>query len=369
MADDRKIVAGIDIGAGSGTKIGILDLDCQVIGESVLPIKRYGENAQTLVSRVCQIVRELVAGNVGTHLCAVGVGSPGTVKADGMLRSACNLPFLADADLSNMFAKELGVPAVLINDADAGALAEWYVHKIELLYWVFGGGWGGAWVSADGEIRFSSRGWDGNETRLHYTNEPGFATPLQKRMLEQIFAAAGLCFKDCEKRCAADNGLATPFVGPAGKTGAVRAELFVSGTGRWRIFREFALRDETYKTGLSSEEIAELERPETAGRIIDKLGYTGTGVAVRTDKLFGAILAEAAMVILHQATDDGCPDGVPIFLAGKPSRALPLFGSFARKEMLARGIENKLYPSKVEANAHDPNMIGAAVMAARLLAQ
>lgn len=369
MTDDREVVAGVDIGAGSGAKIGILERDSRVVAESVLPIARYGNDAQTLVSRASEIVRELVSGIVGARLAAAGVGSPGTVKANGTLRSVSNIPFLSGTDLAGMFSRELGVPAALINDADAGGLAEWSVRRVELLYWVLGGGWGGAWISAGGEVLFPSSEWDGNEAHLHYTNEPGFATPLQRRALESIFANAGLCFGDCEKRCAADRGLTVPLTGPAGKTGSVRAELLVSGTGRWRIFREFALKDPSCKAGLSGEEVAALEDPSTAGKVIDKLGYTGADAAVRTDKLFGAVLAEAAMVILHRAADDGCSDRVPIFLAGKPSRALPLFGSFARKEMLARGIENKLQPSKVEADGHDPNMVGAALLAFRLLAK
>ena len=52
--------------------------------------------------------------------------------------------------------------------------------RTDLLYWVFGGGWGGAWIDRAGQVRFPALDWDGNDRKLHYTNEPGYGIPLDK---------------------------------------------------------------------------------------------------------------------------------------------------------------------------------------------
>jgi len=75
----------------------------------------------------------------------IGLASPGLFRSDGSFIVAANLPFLKDQNLKELLReKSGGIPVEIDNDANSGALAEWSVLRIEILYWVFGGGWGGA---------------------------------------------------------------------------------------------------------------------------------------------------------------------------------------------------------------------------------
>ena len=76
----------------------------------------------------------------------------------------------------------------------------------EFLYWVLGGGWGGAWVADDGRVMFPSTGWDGADGTLHHTNEPGYSVPLAKEALGQIFADEGASLESFEAVVRADLG-------------------------------------------------------------------------------------------------------------------------------------------------------------------
>ena len=357
----------VDVGAGSGAKIGLFDRDGRQCGESLLPVDRYGGSAESLADGVAEILTDLAAreNRPRDALRAVGVACPGLFRSDGSAIVVANVTFLAEASLPDLLRRRLGVPALIANDADAGALAEWSLARTELLYWVFGGGWGGAWVSAEGEVRHSSLDWDGDDASLHYTNEPGFAIPLEKLTLRRLFEGAGASFDRLEELCveelSPEGGVLT---GPSGRTDCVRAELVISGPGRWRIFRTFAEKGGAFASGLSAEEARELGDSAAAGKVITRLSESGVDAAVKTDRLFGRILAEAAGVLFEQAAGDGCPAGVPIYVAGGPSRALARFGPCAEEAMRERGIRSELRLSRLEKEGRNANLLGAAVLAA-----
>ena len=131
----------------------------------------------------------------------------------------------------------------------------------------------------------------------------------------------------------------------------------------WRIFRALAESDITSTENLSLKEARKLADSSTAGEVITRLHKLGVDVAVRTDRLFGLVLAEAAGILFKQAGRDGCPGGIPVYVAGGPSRALPLFGPPAQEAMRAKGIESELRLSRMEREGHNANLLGAAVLA------
>ena len=123
------------------------------------------------------------------------------------------------------------------NDANLGGLAEWSVLKTDLLYWVFGGGWGGVWIDKAGTVKFPALDWDGKGTSLHYTNEPGFAIPLSKLTLKTLFYQFGVSFDRFEQIVVEDLHLPEPkLAGPGGDPDSIRAEVILSGPGRCRLF-------------------------------------------------------------------------------------------------------------------------------------
>ncbi len=78
-----------------------------------------GKAAVTLLRRIC---RELVA-DAERPLLGVGVASPGVVDDAGVIATAAHLGW-SDLPLGATLGRELGLPVVVINDANAAALAE-----------------------------------------------------------------------------------------------------------------------------------------------------------------------------------------------------------------------------------------------------
>ncbi len=260
----------------------------------------------------------------------------------------------------------LGIPAAIANDADAGGLAEWSILRLELLYWVFGGGWGGTWVDRNGEIRYPSTGWDGLDSSLHYSNEPGYAIGLERSRLRSLFAEVGAHWELFEVQLNEDSALpADSLVGPEGRKDTLRAEVILSGPGRCRLFRSLVEDDDSYKKYLEIHEIAEVTDPASAGAHISKLSGMRVEAAVNTDRLYGKVLAEATRILLRQAEADGLPQGVPICLGGKPSYALPYFGPSTQRVLGKSGLFNYLRPSVIDERGSNANLVGAAELARR----
>jgi hypothetical protein len=360
------LYGAIDVGAGSGSKIGVFGEDGRSFAEALLPIGSYGCTAEGFADGLAGTLVGLLEekGLSREALRAIGVACPGLFEADGTTIAVANVPFLKGSNLPELLQTRLVVPVRITNDADAGALAEWSLARDELLYWVFGGGWGGAWVSAEGEVLHPTLAWDGDDASLHYTNEPGYAIPLEKAALRGLFSREETSYERFEDLCTDElKPEGGTICGPSGRTDCVRAELLASGPGRWRIFRSIAETDITSVENISPKEARSLADPVTAGEAISRLHKLGVDAAARTDRLFGMVLAEAADILFRRAERDGCPAGIPVFVAGGPGRALPLFGPSASEAMRAKGITSELRLSRLERDGRNANLLGAAVLA------
>ncbi len=365
-ASENACVVGIDLGAGAGAKIGLFDAALRPVETGFVPVAGYGSDGETLATVLVAELKRLAAqAETNANLAAVGVAAPGLFRSDGSFLLIHNLPYLQGCNLSRLIGKALGVPCAGLNDADAGGLAEWTLARKELLYWALGGGWGGAWVGRNGQVRFPALDWDGHDASLHPTNEPGYAIALDKEPLDALFRAKGSSFEQFEAVCdALCPGAAR--VGPDGRSDAVRAELLVSGPGRWRIFRSLAERDNSWRREINPGEIKALNSPETAGGVLDGLCRLRVPIAMRTEALFAQAMAMAARVLFDKASQDGCPADVPVVFGGKPSRAFPFFHDELRRELLAAGVRSRLTLSRFEQQGLNANMIGAAALAQRI---
>ena len=116
--------------------------------------------------------------------------------------------------------------------------------------------------------------------------------------------------------------------------------------------------------------------PAVAGKVISKLSEMRVESAVNTDRLFGEVLAQAALIMFKQARQDGLREPLPICLGGKPSSALPYFGPSAQGRLGPIGITSYMRPSLIEERSQieedevkrdlvNANLIGAAVLAER----
>lgn len=105
---------GIDVG---GTKcLGVVLDGDRVLAEVRHPTPR---SPMGIIDTLATIVGEL------GDLPAVGVGVPGLVTREGVIRASPNLTDVADFDVAGSLSTRLGRPVVLDNDATCAAVAEW----------------------------------------------------------------------------------------------------------------------------------------------------------------------------------------------------------------------------------------------------
>lgn len=357
---------GIDIGIGQGAKIAVFPDVHTVEAEDLLPTEEYGDGfdsfADALETRIDQFLdsRNLKM----EYIKSIGVACAGILRSDGSFHLVQNFRHFNGHNLKKRLEDAYHIPVGIENDANAGALAEWSVLKLELIYWVFGGGWGGAWVNGEGKIMFPSVDWDGEDDSLHFTNEPGYAIPLEKMILKTLFAEVNASYElfsqIIKEELKPTGGVIT---GPGGNPDTIRAETILSGPGRLRLFRTLVGDDDFYERFLDSGENHLMSDPSVAGKYIDKLSSMRVEAAVNTDRLYGKILARGTRTLLKTAYDNGMPQSLPICLGGKPSYALPYFGPSAQRALARLGILNYMRPSVIDERGSNANLIGAAVLA------
>ena len=365
MNRDQFCIA-IDLGAGLGAKLGLFASSNNQIGAALLKREEFGEDFECFVERLLHEIREMLSRNSRRmeEARAIGISSPGLFRSDGSYLLAANLQFLSGANLKQRLAAETGLPVAIDNDANLGGLAEWSILQTDLLYWVFGGGWGGVWINKAGIVQHPALDWDGNDRSLHYTNEPGYAIPLSKLTLKTLFYQFGVSFQRFEQIAVEDlHQPGTKLTGPAGDPDSIRAEVILSGSGRCRLFRAVVGDDDFYERFLEIRETPQMTNPAVAGKLISKLSSMRVEAAVNTDRLFGRILAEATLTMLRQARQTHLPEGLPICLGGKPSYALPYFGPTAQRRLGAAGVMSYLRPSVLDERGFNANLVGAAVLA------
>jgi glucokinase len=105
---------GIDVG---GTKcLGVVLDGDHVVAEVRHPTPR---STMGIIDTLASIVREL------GDLSDVGVGVPGLVTREGVIRASPNLTDVADFDVAGLLSARLGRAVAVDNDATCAAVAEW----------------------------------------------------------------------------------------------------------------------------------------------------------------------------------------------------------------------------------------------------
>lgn len=113
-------IIGVDLSGYSEFRGAILDFDGQIIERAQLPLS--GSMGTDATTKVTALVESLVA-RATLPLLGIGVGSPGVVDLGGTVLSAPNLGW-AGEPLQQVLENRFGVPVLVINDANAAALAE-----------------------------------------------------------------------------------------------------------------------------------------------------------------------------------------------------------------------------------------------------
>ena len=157
----------IDIGAGQSTKVALCCSPSEIIEEDELPVREYGASFEAYSRALAGLIETVIsrAGQRREDLRGIGVATAGILASDGRFLLIANVPVLQGRNMKTWLADRFGVPVGIDNDANAGGLAEWSVLQVELLYWVFGGGWGGAWISKDGQVMYPALGLERRRRR------------------------------------------------------------------------------------------------------------------------------------------------------------------------------------------------------------
>jgi glucokinase len=148
---------GIDVG---GTKaLGVaLDESGAVVAEARRPTPRGDGSLEPLVDTLVELAQSLgVSGSLG-------VGVPGLVTRDGVLRAAPNLDGVADFEVGRLVSERLGHPVSVDNDATCATVAEWQLGAAagtqNMMLVTLGTGIGGGLVS-NGAVQRGMNGFAG----------------------------------------------------------------------------------------------------------------------------------------------------------------------------------------------------------------
>ena len=120
----NEILAGIDLG-GTNCR-GSLVSRGGALGPLHRMATRIDEGFEPFFQRLLLFCRRLIeeAQESGRRVCAVGMGVPGVIAADGTVTISPNLSPLNGVPFADLLRKELGLPIRLVNDANAIAWGE-----------------------------------------------------------------------------------------------------------------------------------------------------------------------------------------------------------------------------------------------------
>lgn len=163
-----NILAGMDIG---GTKCAVVLAIQEAQGLKVVAKRRFptpGGPTATIAALTNALVALLE--ETGADLAAIGISCGGPLDGPaGRILSPPNLPGWDDIDMVTPFRTRFGVPVGLENDANAGALAEWYWGAgrglSNLIFLTFGTGMG-AGLILDGHLYRGTNGLAGEVGHL-----------------------------------------------------------------------------------------------------------------------------------------------------------------------------------------------------------
>jgi len=366
---DDQLLAAIDIGAGLGTKIaiaGLKDFRTGCLCEKLLHQQEYGTDPLRFIQKLAHTLKKMMAscGLDFARLDSIGVSIPGFSDDTQKIISCNNLPFLDHCDIKGPLSCACGADVSIINDGDCGALAQWNVHRCELLYWTFGGGWGGSWISREGSVQFPNINWDGQDRTIHITNEPGYVSKITKKELGDIFKDYGASWDLFLENYAREVALEPCRVaGPDNDTNALRAETCVSGKGLWRIYHAFITKDDLDHVPEDAKN--HLLNPGTAGPMIFKQYVKGDRTARKAVSLFARIFGEAAVDILKKIKCDGAAFDIPVYLGGGLSKSFDLFVPKVRQVLDKAGVKSEIRPCHFLKTGQNANLIGAFCLAAK----
>jgi len=142
--EKQEFYIGIDIG-GTTYKCGVVDADNNIVYKKSVPANSKVSADETLYE-ISLLIDDAL--NNYPNAKSIGMGVPGVVSNEGILKVAPNFPNWNNVDFGNFFSKKYSLPFTVDNDANAAATAELIAGKginyQNFIYITIGTGVGGA---------------------------------------------------------------------------------------------------------------------------------------------------------------------------------------------------------------------------------
>jgi glucokinase len=192
---------GIDIG-GSSVKVGVVTSEGTVLShrQSPLPLVQSRDAALDQVFEDVHICLR-TTGLTLSEIRGVGIAAPGTMDLQaGVLLQAVNLPGWEDLPLRRIAEERLGLPAVLVNDANAAAYGEYWVGAARdarsLMFWTLGTGVGGG-IVLNGELLEGAHGHAGECGHMIIQSDGGLRSEHGIHGALELYAGARGLVRRC----------------------------------------------------------------------------------------------------------------------------------------------------------------------------
>ncbi len=189
----KNVVVGVDIG-GTNTRFGLVDKDGKVLAESSFVTTDYPK-VEDFVKALVGGINKLLLGQKDTVLTGIGIGAPDANYHRGTIEHAPNLAWKGIVPLVDLIKKQINVPVVMTNDANAAAMGEM----------IFGGAKGmkdfvvltlgtglGSGIVVDGKMVYGHTGFAGEVGHMTVVPNGRACGCGRKGCLEVYASATGL---------------------------------------------------------------------------------------------------------------------------------------------------------------------------------
>ena len=241
--ENKKYVIGADIG-GTTVKLGLFEEDGTLLEKWEIPTVIEGDGTAVLRDIAAEIQKCREKHNIPADgILGVGAGIPGPVTADGVVHRCVNLGW-GVFDVRTALEETVGLPVVVVNDANAAAMGEAWKGggrgSENVVFITLGTGVGGAVIS-DGRMVAGANGAAGEFG--HMTINPAETETCacgRRGCVQQYVSASGIA-RLARKYLAEHEGesalrsvekLTTKDVFDAAKEGDVLAKKIFDYTGR-----------------------------------------------------------------------------------------------------------------------------------------
>jgi glucokinase len=233
MTQDHFI--GLDIGGGS-TKVGLVTADGTILARRRIPVVT-GESFDQILASYSASIETLLREAGIAQPGGIGIGFPGHILPDFATGANSNVPALDEGPIAETLAKRFDCKARMVNDADAGAIAEYR----------FGGGRGvgrlllvtvgtgiGVSLVLDGAPLIAGKGSLGDAG--HIILVPDHPTRCRQGCLgclESVASGEAIEVRAASLFPKADEGTATATLVRAAIAGHSKAAALIAEAGRW----------------------------------------------------------------------------------------------------------------------------------------